>query len=44
MQHLSILRKVFFMEAGHHMHQFTKEIFDSLDKGNKVNNAVLLNG
>ena len=44
MQHLQILRKVFFMEAGHHMHQFTKDIFDSLDKGVKVSNSVLLNG
>jgi len=44
MQHLKILRKVFFMEAGHHMHLFTKDIFESLDKGIKVNNVVLLNG
>ena len=32
------------MEAGHHMYSFTKDIFESLDKGIKVNNAVLLNG
>jgi Gamma tubulin complex component C-terminal len=43
-QHLSILRKVFFMEAGLHMELFTREIFDSLDKGLKVNNTILLNG
>jgi len=26
------------------MHLFTKDIFESLDKGIKVNNVVLLNG
>jgi len=44
LHHLSILRKVFFMEAGLQMHLFTRDIFDSLDKGIKVNNTVLLNG
>jgi hypothetical protein len=43
-QHLQILRKVFFMEAGHHMHLFTVDMFDKLDRGIKVNNLVLLNG
>lgn len=32
------------MEAGLQMHMFTRDIFDSLDKGIKVNNSVLLNG
>ena len=32
------------MEAGHHMHLFTIDMFDKLDNGIKVNNLILLNG
>lgn len=44
LHHLSILRKVFFMEAGLHMHLFTQDIFDDLEKGLKPSNTILING
>ena len=43
-QHLDLLHSIFFMEAGHHMHQFSVELFDKLDSGSRVDNLVLLNG
>jgi len=32
------------MEAGHHMHQFSTEIFKKLDRAERADNLVLLNG
>jgi hypothetical protein len=42
--HLHMLRKVFFMESGHHMYLFTSAMFENLDRGQRVNNQVILNG
>jgi len=43
-EHLSFLRKVFFMEAGHKMSLFSQQIFSELDKGNYIKNLYMLNG
>ena len=32
------------MEAGHHMHEFSREMFDKLDRGVRVDSLVMLNG
>jgi hypothetical protein len=32
------------MEAGHHMHQFTVDLFKQLDSGHHVDNLYMLNG
>lgn len=43
-EHLEILQKIYFMEAGHHMHEFSREMFDKLDRGARVDSLVMLNG
>ena len=43
-EHLEILQKVYFMEAGHHMHEFSRGMFDKLDRGVRVDSLVMLNG
>ena len=43
-EHLQILRQVFFMEAGHNMHQFSLELFKKLDSGRPIDNLYMLNG
>ena len=42
-QHLDLVQSIFFMEAGHHMHSFAVELFDSLDQGLRLDNLVQLN-
>ena len=41
---MDLLHSIFFMEAGHHMHQFSVDLFEKLDTGVRVDNLVLLNG
>lgn len=43
-EHLKVLREVFFMEAGHHMHQYAVDLFKQLDRGHAVDNLYMLNG
>lgn len=43
-ERLKFLRQVFFMEAGHQMHQFSVALFEQLDAGRPVDNLYLLNG
>lgn len=43
-EQLKIMRQIFFMEAGHHMHQYAAELFENLDRGKPVDNQYMLNG
>ena len=43
-EHLDLIHSIFFMEAGHHMHEYAVDLFEKLDRGIKVDNLVLLNG
>lgn len=43
-EHLKVLREVFLMEAGHHMHQYAVYLFKQLDRGHAVDNLYMLNG
>ena len=41
---MDLLHSIFFMEAGHNMHEFAVDLFNKLDSGIKVDNLVVLNG
>ena len=43
-EHLKVLPEVFFMEEGHHMHQYAVDLFKQLDRGHAVDNLYMLNG
>eukprot|EP00347_Sterkiella_histriomuscorum_P006822 403351300 len=41
---LKLLRQVYFMEAGHQMHQFGLSLFKQMDKGRTIDNLYMVNG